>query len=1832
MSKLSFRARQLDVNKAICIYRYEDFSKISDFSQGPRSVAPIPSGMEKEEESEYHLQQAIQNQKVTVKGVVIPTPSVEIGEDYDTFYKGNFPLPKQFIHVQPFDIEDVLPEYDLDNEDETWLENVNETTLKSKTQIEPMVLERLMDNFEKASGHQMISYEEAKLLCKEDESVLQIIYQYWHKKRILKGSHLTPRVLTDKKGLINSFNTCHFSASSYKEFASKDKLNMTSALNTNVNSFVSLHSLGNNNSVDSSISNPYIAFRRRAERMQTRKNRKNDEYSYEKMLKLKRDLLRAIKLFDLVKKREALKCQLIQIVSQTFKSRYQMQDFTGEIFKEAKKGISKSHLSAISPLKSSYMNGGSQRSSPFKDQYEWGTDFKKRLSSPKREARPKTESAALAPHDYHLATNASATRIKRSLAAKRTNTHPHLLTSLLLPSSHNNVNRVKADSDYYYYLDEGGGGGEKNEFTTSSNKGRKRFKKTQPPNPKALENIKHVKYDKHQTLPDSKSTLTDVSGSERVSFTKVVGQISESKLPINNNFKVANYSRWLAVKRLERALRLEDDKRARVVKLDKLEKFLKFLLPTNRMLRVDADHKKTVDKFSEHTYSFLPKKGYRYYMPLNSELHPYGYATESSEISCFSDISANVKPENLSLLPLNMSILRDKKEPSLQTDFALKCDHDSNRTYKLSILPVARRARHGRLVFDRRLRLSLEKVEENVVRELVLPPISHQNNALTNDIEFAMKTSPSHSLSFTPGAIKSAKKFMAYSHFKRHSTLSSLMHNIRKGLPKNTNLPLTILKDDTSLHLKPPLGLERSSLYNIVQSPISNSIKQFNNFGPPFFNLDSNSNHHYTHINHNYATPNMAVSIKPNYGNKTASLSSAFGSYSTTNLYNGINTSNVNFLNVNLGNLNNLGDLSAFKTPLNFIAASHSSLPITNIMSSSVSSFPTRFNKLPPLNAEALSEGTDHSNYVLKNMFMTPSTSLAYNNINMLNSGVAPNLNQKLTNQLYLNNLSSNGGSSFKSSFVNNGPKKGGGLSSYTLQPLVLSNNNLQGSPFLNTSCQSYLPSNLIPLLGNNGLVSNINQPLPSNNPNNPSSSKTSSSLHHFLILKQPKVQQSVPFDPIGLNPSNPNNLNFTGSSISSGIRFFNNINNVNTNILTNSSFNQNTRAFNANHHIILGPNKSLSILTSSATTNTCKNSLSFYTPQSSSSLELTSNPPTLQHNNHIVNTNNSSYSLLRLGNGSNSLHLNQANFLATNQSNFSNSNNLPYNHHITNSLTDKNLLLQNVLNNPNNNILFLNNNSQNLNLNPTSLKDSLHQQRLSSITDFSSTNQSSSNLAYFINSLAQENANINSGKQGIMVFSMNDLAANPSIALNNHRSILIKDGAGGDLVLIPSSFTATSLLNSEQLAIPAARASTNFNSHYPPISFNPASKMLSLSSLINNCTAVTNKFTPVNSSNLNRFMLNASSSHPANNDVYLPQLSTTTTHMTFTSVTSNLLNNLATNNLFKLVSFNASGSLNTNPVLLSTKNSRVSKSSSTLVNSSDFKNNLNNLILINNSNLAKFGNLYPGSTNPNSFKRDDLLNSSIDSTNFNTSTVLLLNTSPQQPKKPLSVASSLENFIQPKSLNLSSFANTAISHSSLVGPNNINGIQLSQNQRYKTLSLLLPAGSLIQQNNSIENHSNATLKYNISNTNNLNLQNYNSLLYPTSLTTTNTTSSILNGLLEQTTNPVPPNRKFVSLNPKSQFSLAFNTLLPPSNFTNHPGYHVKNNLAASFNTAIPTLPLDNGFNVQQQNIVNLKKFQNNMDPMESENSATRPEDLMAKSSTSSPSFSPTIVNLFAIT
>ena len=69
-TKLTFRARTLDATKAMAIYRAEDLPELADSNAINRSVPAMPSGMEKEEESEKHLQDILDAQSRTV---LIPT-------------------------------------------------------------------------------------------------------------------------------------------------------------------------------------------------------------------------------------------------------------------------------------------------------------------------------------------------------------------------------------------------------------------------------------------------------------------------------------------------------------------------------------------------------------------------------------------------------------------------------------------------------------------------------------------------------------------------------------------------------------------------------------------------------------------------------------------------------------------------------------------------------------------------------------------------------------------------------------------------------------------------------------------------------------------------------------------------------------------------------------------------------------------------------------------------------------------------------------------------------------------------------------------------------------------------------------------------------------------------------------------------------------------------------------------------------------------------------------------------------------------------------------------------------------------------------------------------------------------------------------------------------------------------------------------------------------------------------------------------------------------------------------------------------------------------------
>nr|XP_039266934.1 enhancer of polycomb homolog 1-like isoform X1 [Styela clava] len=309
MSKLSFRARALDATKSMPIYRKHEVSDLPDYSVLNRAVPQMPTGMEKEEESEHHLQRAISAQQVygDKKVMVIPVPEAELGvEYYNNIYKKQFRVPKQYIHNQAQALNSIMeqekPDYDMDSEDERWVKDTNKRTGLDISEIQ---FEEMIDRLEKSCGNQVVTLQEAKLLLKEDDDLIKAVYDYWLQKRAKPaGGAVTFHVRQERRD-------------------------------------------------GSSSGDSYVAFRRRTEKMQTRKNRKNDEASYEKMLKLRRDLSRAVTILEMIKRREKGKWELLHLTLEIAEKRYQMKDWDGKSLKMAKRevAVGSGNLKAINRTK-----------------------------------------------------------------------------------------------------------------------------------------------------------------------------------------------------------------------------------------------------------------------------------------------------------------------------------------------------------------------------------------------------------------------------------------------------------------------------------------------------------------------------------------------------------------------------------------------------------------------------------------------------------------------------------------------------------------------------------------------------------------------------------------------------------------------------------------------------------------------------------------------------------------------------------------------------------------------------------------------------------------------------------------------------------------------------------------------------------------------------------------------------------------------------------------------------------------------------------------------------------------------------------------------------------------------------------------------------------------------------------------------------------------------------------------------------------------------------------------------------------------------------------------
>lgn len=76
-------------------------------------------------------------------------------------------------------LEQDVPEYDMDSDDELWID-----LQRKRLDLTPLKFEQMMDRLEKSSGQTVVTLNEAKALLKQDDEVSIAVYDYWLNKRL----------------------------------------------------------------------------------------------------------------------------------------------------------------------------------------------------------------------------------------------------------------------------------------------------------------------------------------------------------------------------------------------------------------------------------------------------------------------------------------------------------------------------------------------------------------------------------------------------------------------------------------------------------------------------------------------------------------------------------------------------------------------------------------------------------------------------------------------------------------------------------------------------------------------------------------------------------------------------------------------------------------------------------------------------------------------------------------------------------------------------------------------------------------------------------------------------------------------------------------------------------------------------------------------------------------------------------------------------------------------------------------------------------------------------------------------------------------------------------------------------------------------------------------------------------------------------------------------------------------------------------------------------------------------------------------------------------------
>ncbi|RAK79732.1 enhancer of polycomb-like protein 1 [Aspergillus fijiensis CBS 313.89] len=285
------RPKKLTSKASIPIVREHEIDLIEDEIQN--ALQQIETGVEKAEESEFHLQVAISAAaQGKVKDAHIPTPETVLSNlRYDELYPPVFSQPATYIRFSST-VEDCCgPPYCMNEDDDVFLKNFNQKR-DAANQCTEDNFEEVMSFFELTSRKEqpyacvdnspVMSFEEFQEAMDPavDDSVKRFakdIYDYWKSRRISGGNE--PLLPTPK-------------AEAGREADDTD---------------------------------PYVCFRRREVR-QTRKTRGRDAQSADKLRRLRKELEDARQLVALVRQRELARKEMLAVERQVFLQRSEVKD------------------------------------------------------------------------------------------------------------------------------------------------------------------------------------------------------------------------------------------------------------------------------------------------------------------------------------------------------------------------------------------------------------------------------------------------------------------------------------------------------------------------------------------------------------------------------------------------------------------------------------------------------------------------------------------------------------------------------------------------------------------------------------------------------------------------------------------------------------------------------------------------------------------------------------------------------------------------------------------------------------------------------------------------------------------------------------------------------------------------------------------------------------------------------------------------------------------------------------------------------------------------------------------------------------------------------------------------------------------------------------------------------------------------------------------------------------------------------------------------------------------------------------------------------------------